>query len=57
MVLILTYTFIGLRMWNSKVPGEIQYKPSQTTQNNSTHYSFQSTINQIDRRHESVKKV
>lgn len=42
LVLVITYTFIGLRMWNSKVPG------ADRTQ--STRYIVQG-------RHDSVKKV
>lgn len=48
MVLLFTYICIGLRMWNSKVPGEPQ--PLTTSVQGSV---FQNQ----DRRHESVKKV
>jgi len=51
MVLLVTYTFIGLRMWNSKVPGEGQ-QVSSSSQNGTAHYQPQQ-----ERRHESVKKV
>lgn len=44
LVLLFTYTCIGLRMWNSKIPGEPQPLTSSNFQNQ-------------DRRHESVKKV
>lgn len=44
LVLVITYTFIGLRMWNSKVPG------ADRSHNQSTRYVVQG-------RHDSVKKV
>ena len=41
-VLIVTYTFIGIRMWNSKVPGADRTSSTRCV---------------IQGRHESVKKV
>ncbi|KAI1733012.1 7 transmembrane receptor (rhodopsin family) domain-containing protein [Ditylenchus destructor] len=54
-VLLLTYTCIGLRMWNSKVPGESGQRSAQLpSKQNGTHAHHQP---QLDRRHESVKKL
>uniref|UniRef100_A0A915DIJ0 G-protein coupled receptors family 1 profile domain-containing protein n=1 Tax=Ditylenchus dipsaci TaxID=166011 RepID=A0A915DIJ0_9BILA len=53
MVLLITYTCIGLRMWNSKVPGETQQRRLTSSSNiNGTHHQAQT-----ERRHESVKKL
>lgn len=45
LVLVVTYTCIGIRMWNSKVPGG-----TGTDRNQSARYIVQG-------RHDSVKKV
>jgi len=89
LVLLVTYTFIGIKMWNSKVPGEqastststassgaqqVQQQRHRLSSVSSVNVKGETTVGggphhgqsqnhrafmnkQLDRRHESVKKV